>query len=139
MVGWYPETVTFSTLLGVEAPTILIKRDGNLRPDSPKISLKHVTVLLQRSPKGNFTRAQYSAMVQLLRVALRQNPLARIVFDEYASPWAVDYLPGYKDGRTTVAEAMRIRPTRFAKVLFHRKPWHPIIRQRQAETRRILR
>lgn len=138
MFGCYPETVTFSILLGVEAPTILIKRDGSLRPDSPKLNLKHVTVLLQRNAKGTFTSAQYSAMAQLARVALRQNPLARIEFDELASPWSADYLPGYKDRWTTVIEAMRMRPTRFAKMLFYKKPWHPIIRRRRARLRRGL-
>ncbi|KRR19717.1 hypothetical protein CQ14_34620 [Bradyrhizobium lablabi] len=137
MCGCYPEKVTFSTLLGVEAPNILIKRDGSLRPESPSINQKHVTVLLQRRAKGGFTRAQYSAMAQFARVALRHNPLARIVFEECASPWYLDYLPGYKERWTTVAEAMRLRPTRFAKVLFHKRPLHPAITQRQAKSRRM--
>lgn len=134
-IDCYPETITFSTLLGVEAPNVLIKRDGTLSPESPNINLEHVKVLLQRRSKGGFTRAQYSAMAQLARVALRINPLARIVFDECASPWFLDYLPGYKERWTTVAEAMRLRPTRFAKVFFHRRPWHPIIKRRRARLR----
>lgn len=137
MVGFFPETVTFSTLLGVEAPNVLIKRDGSLRPEFPKIHVEHVRVLLQRRTKGGFTRAQYSAMAQFIRVALRHNPLARIVFDEGASPWSLDYLPGYRERWTTVPEAMRLRPTRFAKVFFHKRTPHPALRQRREKLRRM--
>lgn len=136
MYGCYPETVTFCTLLGVEAPSVLIKRDGSLRPEFPKIRVEHVRVLLQRRTKGGFSRAQYSAMAQFIRVALRQNPLARIVFDEGASPWSLDYLPGYKERWTTMPEAMRLRPTRYARVFFHKSPLHPAIRLRLAKSRK---
>ncbi|WLB57434.1 hypothetical protein [Bradyrhizobium japonicum] len=136
MVGLFPDTVTFSTLLGVEAPNILIKRDGYLRPESPNITHEHVMVLLQHDPKGGFTLAQYRAMAQLSRIALRQNPFARIVFDAGASPWSLDCLPGYDERRTTVTKAMRIRPARIAKVWVRRKPLHPAITQRQTKSRR---
>lgn len=137
MVGLFPETVTFSTLLGVEAPNVLIKRDGSLRQDSPNISGEYVAVLLQRGPTGGFTRAQYCAMAQLSRVVLQQNPFARIVFDACASPWSLDCLPGYDEQRTTVTEAMRIRPVRIKKVLVRSKPLHPAITQREAKSRRM--
>ncbi|MDD1523614.1 hypothetical protein DAA51_39000 [Bradyrhizobium sp. WBAH10] len=97
-----------------------------------------MTVLLQRGPKGTFTSAQYRAMAQLVRVALQQYGFARIVFDLGASPWAPDCLPGYDEHQTTVTEAMRIRPTKCAKIMVRKKPLHPVIRQRRTELRQGL-
>ncbi|MCK1514105.1 hypothetical protein IVB22_16315 [Bradyrhizobium sp. 190] len=79
-------------------------------------------MLLVEGPKGGRKRAQYKATVQLVRVALQQYSLAKITFDKGASPWALDFLPGYDARWTTVPEAMRIRPTRIEKVLVRRKP-----------------
>lgn len=132
-----PEEIAFSVLLGVEAPDILIKRDGSLRTQVPMITQKYVNVLLQGGHKGGLTRAQCDAISRLSRVVLHQNPFARIVFEAGASPWSLDCLPGYDERRTTTIEAIRIPSVRIRKVLLRRKPSHPAIAQRRAKPPRM--
>lgn len=121
MIHQYPETITFSLYRKKgQVPTIVIRRDGSLGPKNPVIKVRHVTVLLVEGPKGGRTRSQYKAMVQLVRVALQQYSLAKITFEEGASPWANDYLPSYNEKWTTVPEAMRMRSTTYDKVLMRK-------------------
>jgi hypothetical protein len=65
----------------------------------------------------DITAKQYQAMVQVVRIALHQNPCAKIVFNGGASPWGARYFPSYDQNQTTVAEAMRMRPTKIQKVV----------------------
>jgi hypothetical protein len=131
----FPETVTFSIFKKeVPKPTVIIKRDGSLRPKNPEIRIGSVTVLIQMPGEWvSITSAQYRATVQLARIVLRQNPLAKVIFNEAASPWGLDFLPGYNEYWTTVAEAMRLRPTSIRKVLLRKKPLHRVIKSKQSE------
>jgi hypothetical protein len=141
MVHQYPETVTFAVFSEeVPKPTIIIKRNGLLRQRAPSLYVCDVTVLLQGDDETiDITAKQYRAMVQLVRIALHKNPCAKIVFNGAASPWGLDYLPGYNQTWTTVAEAMRMRPTKIQKVLMRKKPLHPVIKERRADLQRGLR
>jgi hypothetical protein len=129
----YPETVTFAVFsCEVPKPTIVIKRNGLLKQRDPSLYVRDVTVLLQGDDETiDITAKQYRAMVQLVRIALRHNPCARIVFNGAASPWGLDYLPTYDERWMTVPEAMRMRSTKIQKVIMRKRPLHPIIRQRQ--------
>lgn len=133
----FPETVIFSVYKQeVPKPTVAIRRDGSLRPKDPAIRTKDVTVLIQMPGEWiSITSAQYRAMVQLARIVLRHNPLARVIFNEGASPWGLDFLPGYNETWMTVTEAMGLRPVSIRKVLLRKNPVHPIIKSRRSEKR----
>ncbi|MGY4158015.1 hypothetical protein ACVINW_003857 [Bradyrhizobium sp. USDA 4461] len=63
-------------------PTVVIHRDGKLEPDNPDLHLEEVNVVLQMEDDWvDITPAQYRAMIQLVRLVLHQQPLARIVFE----------------------------------------------------------
>jgi hypothetical protein len=131
MFDQYPQTVTFAVFsCEVPKPTIVIKRNGLLRQRDPSLHVRDVTVLLEGDDNTiDITAKQYRAMVQVVRIALHQNPCVRIVFNGAASPWGLDYFPGYDEDSTTVAEAMRMRPSKIQKVLVRKRPLHPIIRR----------
>ncbi|AWO92425.1 hypothetical protein [Bradyrhizobium diazoefficiens] len=131
----FPETVTFSVFKKeVPTPTVVIRRDGSLKPKNPELQVSDVTVLIQMPGEWvSITPAQYRAMVQLVRISLRLNPLARVVFNEAASPWGLDFLPGYDEYWTTVTEAMSLRPVNIRKVLLRKKPIHPVIKSKRSE------
>ncbi|MCK1513050.1 hypothetical protein IVB22_10785 [Bradyrhizobium sp. 190] len=140
MIHQYPETVTFAVFSDeVPKPTVVIKRNGLLKQRNPSLNTRDVTVLLQGDDKTiDITAKQYRAMVQLVRIALRHNPCAKIVFNGAASPWGLDCLPRYDERWMTVPDAMRMRPTKIQKVLVRKKALHPVIKERRAEARQGL-
>ncbi|SCB55078.1 hypothetical protein GA0061098_103452 [Bradyrhizobium shewense] len=102
----FPETVTFSVYKQeMPKPTVVVRRDGSLKPKNPEVQVSNLTILVQMPDEWiSITSAQYRAMVQLARIALRHNPLARVIFCEGASPWGLDFLPGYSETWTTVTQ-----------------------------------
>lgn len=133
----YPQILTFSVFKEeLPKPTIVMQRDGSLRPWDPCLHRQHITVLLKpRSEWIEISAAQYRAMVQFARVVLRHNPMTTIIFNAGASPWGMDDLHGYDERWMTVPEGMKARSTNIRKVLLRKKPLHPVVRQRQAQTR----
>ncbi len=137
MLHQYPQTVCFAVLQEqMPKPTIVIERDGKLRPKNPDLYRAEVRVLLEMKDDWiDITSAQYRTMIQLSRVVLHHQPLAQIVFNGGASPWGLDHLPQYNQNWASVADAIGMRPTKIQKVLVRKKPLHPIIKQRQAKLR----
>ncbi len=129
-----PETLTFSVFSDqVPKPTVTIRRDGTLKQKNPSLHVQDATVLMEGDDDSvDITARQYKAMLQLVRVALHHNPRAKIIFNAGASPWGLDSLQDFQFG-TTVAEAMRMRPTNIKRVLMHRRPLHPVIKRRRRE------
>ena len=127
----YPQIVTFAVFSWeVPEPTIVIKRNGLLKQGDPSLYVRDVTVLLEGDDETvDITAKQYRAMLQVARIALHQNPCVKIVFNGGASPWGLDYFPSYDENCTTVAEAMRMRPSKIQKVLVRKRPLHPVIRR----------
>jgi hypothetical protein len=134
MYPLYPETLTFSVFSDqVPKPSVTILRDGTIKPKNPSLDVQDATVLMEGDDDSvDITARQYRAMLQLVRVALHHNPSARIIFNGGASPWGLDSFPDFEFG-TTVAEAMRMRPTNIKRVLMHRRPLHPVIKRKRRE------
>jgi hypothetical protein len=136
----YPETLTFSVFKEeLPRPTIVMQRDGTLRPRDPCLHQQHITVLLkQRSEWIEISAAQYRAMIQFARVVLRHNAVTKIIFNPGASPWGMDDLHGYDKRWMTVPEGMKTRTTDIRKVLLRKKPLHPVIRKKQLEAKQSV-
>lgn len=137
MVGLYPEVVTFAVYsFEVPKPTLTIKRNGRIKPRNPCLEVLHASVWLEGDDEWiGVTRAQYRAMIQLVRVILSREPSARIVFNGGASPWGLDSLPALESWMT-VSEAMKLKSAHIRKVLVRKKPLHRVIKARLTKMRR---
>jgi hypothetical protein len=133
----YPQTLTFSAFKEeMPKPTIVMQRDGTLRPKDPCLERQHITVFLKpRSEWIEISAAQYRAIIQFTRVVLRHNSMTTIIFNAGASPWGMDDLHDYDERWMTIPEGMKARSINIRKVLLRKKPLHRVVRQRQAQAR----